>query len=396
MVREVVGGVLRAAVAVVILGAAAGCGNGDDDRAEELRSQIEDLEAEIDELEGGPGGSDDAPPDGPASTVVAPDAIRAIDLLNQTYDGELCGGDYFAGSPVEITVVDGGASPVVDGSTFYVTVEPPVYADLTGDGMEEAVVVATCSAGTGVSTVGFVRVLRFVDGEVQTIGGVLPPPDGNPVADVYDVRVRSGSIVTMWAIGFDSDPSCCPSQEVDVTYGYDPSSDAFVITGQSPRRAAGMSGDPATDPTILRPDGLATLRIGMSATEAAGTGLLSDATDDIAEGLEEFGYECGFGEGIGEVEDAIYGQFLDGELVRISVFEPEIRTPEGLHVGVTADDVVAVFGSGATINRDENFGDTVTVRSGAHAYAFWLGAEDRVIEIAAGQPEATRLVEGCA
>lgn len=83
---------------------------------------------------------------------------------NRTYDGELCGGDYFGGLAVEISVVDGEASPVVDGFTYWVTVEPPAYADLTGDGVEEAVVVATCSAGTGVSTVGFVRVLRFGDG----------------------------------------------------------------------------------------------------------------------------------------------------------------------------------------------------------------------------------------
>lgn len=47
--------------------------------------------------------------------------------------------------------------------------------------------------------------------------------------------------------------------------------------------------------------------------------------------------------------------------------------------------------------RDESYGDTVTVRSGDHRLRVRpRRADDRVFEIAAGMPKATRFAEGCA
>jgi hypothetical protein len=109
----------------------------------------------------------------------APDpAIRGVDLRNTVYPANACEVDGWAASP-PIQVVGGTGTAgnrdeeLPDGSFFYAELFEPAllgYVDIDGDGREDAIVQAGCTAG-GTYGDQIVMPLTLVDGMLALVGG---------------------------------------------------------------------------------------------------------------------------------------------------------------------------------------------------------------------------------
>ena len=146
----------------------------------------------------GGGGGDDATPTSPAETPAATAAaspgpsslIRRLDL--PTLDAvqallKTTGGIYVQGSVL--------------------------YADLTGDDAEEAVV--PVSSGGTLGDVGFI-VLKIGDNVLETPLTVRPEAGGS-----LSVSIEGGQLVVIEPMPGPDDPECCPSQLRRTVYAWD-------------------------------------------------------------------------------------------------------------------------------------------------------------------------------
>lgn len=168
----------------------------------------------------------------PARSASAPaasrvdEAVRDLDFATIAQPGVTCTGALTAGAPGSIGIT-GGQSALLDEATVArLTVDPEVlYADLDGDGGDEAVVQATCSYGANGeqdavqvwSVVGRLPVLvDTVIGAPDAVadGSRFPPP-------VVDVAVEGGELVVRFGVYDDDAPHCCPSSQAAVTYQLD-------------------------------------------------------------------------------------------------------------------------------------------------------------------------------
>lgn len=149
----------------------------------------------------GGGGGDDATPTSPAETPAATPAaspgpsseIRGLDLL--TLD------------PVQALLETTGGI-YVQGSVL--------YADLTGDGAEDAVV--PVSSGGTLGDIAFI-VLALGDGGTETLITVEPDGGGG-----ISVSIEDGQVVTLEPAPGPDDPECCPGQFFRKVYVWDGSS----------------------------------------------------------------------------------------------------------------------------------------------------------------------------
>ncbi len=181
----------------------------------------------------------------PARSASAPaasrvdDAVRELDFATIAQPGVTCSGALTAGAPGSIGIA-GGRSALLDEATLArLTVDPDVlYADLDGDGDDEAVVQATCAYGANgeQDTVQVWSVLGRLPVLVDTVTGA---PD--PVADgsrfpppVLDVAVDGGELVVTFGVYDAAAPHCCPSHRAAVTYRLD--------------RGLAVVGDPEIEP----------------------------------------------------------------------------------------------------------------------------------------------------
>jgi LppP/LprE lipoprotein len=105
----------------------------------------------------------------------------------------------------------------VDGSTL--------YADLDGDGTDEAIVRATCTYGANGAqdTVQVWTVDRRLPRLVDAIGGApaAVADDSRFPPGVEDVEVDGDELVVTYTTYADDDPNCCPTGQAVVTYGLD-------------------------------------------------------------------------------------------------------------------------------------------------------------------------------
>jgi hypothetical protein len=159
---------------------AAGCGGGGDDGAEPTHT------AAVSET----------PAPEASETPANASAIRAADLE--------------------------GAAPVQDfadvtGGTFEQA--NVLYADVTDDGIEEAVV--PLSSGGTLGDVGFV-VLRLAADDLEAILTVTPQE-----GDGISVNIGDGTLVAVEPVPGPDDPECCPSQLRTTIYAWD--GEALVV-----------------------------------------------------------------------------------------------------------------------------------------------------------------------
>jgi len=171
-----------------------------------------------------------ADPPRPAAASPADDgaaeAVRSLDFTSVAQPGVACD-DAVEGATPRVIGVAGGSSALLDEATFaQLTVDPDVlYADLDGDGREEAVVHTTCDYGAN-GAEDTVQVWG-ANGRLATlIDTVSAAPDA--VADdsrfapkVLDVAVDGASLEITYSVYGDDDPNCCPGEQAVVTYELD-------------------------------------------------------------------------------------------------------------------------------------------------------------------------------
>ena len=130
-------------------------------------------------------------------------SIRTVDFLNRTYQH---------GSWV-LAVKDGEASFQFDPETpepmGSFSVAQPVYGDVTGDGVEEAIVVTMFSpSGMGYSDAAEVYAMRPGLVLLGTIEGGDRGDGG-----IEDVTIEDGAIRLERGLLVEGDAMCCPSQQ---------------------------------------------------------------------------------------------------------------------------------------------------------------------------------------
>ena len=88
-----------------------------------------------------------------------------------------------------------------------------IYADITGDGVEEAVV-SVASGGTAGNLAVFVY--GYGPGGLSELLREHPPDEA--LGGHIRARVESGQLILSWPIYGPDDPNCCPSQGFRVRY----------------------------------------------------------------------------------------------------------------------------------------------------------------------------------
>ena len=122
-----------------------------------------------------------------------------------------------------------------------------IYADLTGDGIEEAVV-PIASGGT-MGDIAYV-VLTPDGSGVKA----LPMEKGTTSSGGVAVSVDAGKLIDTRPVYGPNDPNCCPSQLKKTTYAWDGSKLAQVSSETVPNPDAGVKGTPAAGVTPHAPN----------------------------------------------------------------------------------------------------------------------------------------------
>jgi hypothetical protein len=150
----------------------------------------------------------------PATSSTASGAIRAIDL-KQT-------------APVQQLLKDTGGEFVQS---------QVIYGDLTGDGIDEAVV--PVSSGGTMGDIAYV-VLTPAGGGVAA----LPMAKGDTSSGGIAVSIDGGKLVDTRPQYGPNDPNCCPSLLRKTTYTWDGQQLAVASTASVPNPDAGVKGTP--------------------------------------------------------------------------------------------------------------------------------------------------------
>jgi hypothetical protein len=123
--------------------------------------------------------------------------------------------------------ITAGESPLLDDATFTrLEVDPEVlYADLDGDGDDEAVVRATCEFGAN-GAEDTVQVWS-ANGRLPLLVDTVTGPPGSVADDsrfppsLLDVAVDGDELLITFGVYDDDAPHCCPTSEAVVTYELD-------------------------------------------------------------------------------------------------------------------------------------------------------------------------------
>lgn len=177
-----------------------------------------------------------AVPDGQPGLVGA-DQIRRLDFGEIDQPGDVCaqGLDPESGTSLEMITLSGGQSDIINEDMFSqlaVDEDAIAYGDITGDGVEEAVVHTVCEFGANgrqhtleVWDVadGLPRVVATVPAPGEDVTGPLPP-------DVQSFDIGDGALEVVWTGYAEDDPNCCPS--LVVTQRYQLMADELQVVGE--------------------------------------------------------------------------------------------------------------------------------------------------------------------
>ena len=198
---------------------------------------------------------------------VAEDAIRDVDFATFTYAPDSCG-DSSQGRGYEVVdgVGTGDAAVSVDVGSI-------AYGDVTGDGVEDAVVLFTCDSGGSAGAV--VPLVYTVDdaGEPERIGK-LTSVDRAEV-EVTGAAIISGQIHTEEVVFGPEDPRCCPSGSGSTIWDWVDGSFVVASTTTSVITPAPttLPARPAVDPFSIRVDGVGPFFLGMTKEELTANGV---------------------------------------------------------------------------------------------------------------------------
>jgi hypothetical protein len=162
------------------------------------------------------------------SSAASPDlptdgtSIRDVDFSEVAVPGTVCREGLRFSQPREIPI-QSGRSPVLDLARMtQVTVDPDVvYADLDGDGADEALVRVSCTFGANGIEDSVHAWTLGADGEPVNLASVSEPEDsvtGALPGTVTGVAAVDGGADITWTNYAEDDPNCCPSLRTTVTY----------------------------------------------------------------------------------------------------------------------------------------------------------------------------------
>lgn len=177
--------------------------------------------------------SDPAPPAAAAPADRGGDPVHELDFRTVTQPGSVCA-DALDAPPRLITVVDGASGVLDDATVTRLSIDDEVlYADLDGDGGDEAVVRVSCDFGAnGVQD--SVQVWRSSGRLTQLVDTVSDAP-GSVAGDsafppgVAAVALDGPAVEITWHVWGDDDPHCCPSRQAVVAYELD---GGLEVTGE--------------------------------------------------------------------------------------------------------------------------------------------------------------------
>lgn len=189
------------------------------DRAENIHTDTELFELGCPGAASGGGGISAQAGDGSSASKFA---IRNIDFRNTTLPARSCAiGDWASAGPLPVVNGTGHAGNRADTSYAEVHVDKPAsFADLDGDGAEDALLVVGCTAG-GNAAETLVVPLRLRNGTLELIGSNLfaERPEGGrvdgAVLDGNDIVISERSDAT------GSEPRCCYTRTARVRWHWD-------------------------------------------------------------------------------------------------------------------------------------------------------------------------------
>lgn len=172
--------------------------------------------------------------------------IRKVDFLNFTYPSSLCSQEY-GGNGIGKTVSVRNGEFKNENVYFAVAGDRIIYADMTGDGREDAVVPIDCGAITANFDLSEVYVYTIQNGHATLLAAVSDKemeqdyrrhyPDAESYWGVHDngLRVKNGNLeVDVAAEG----PHASPQYIVTLEYGL--SGEALRLIGKPQRRGFGQ------------------------------------------------------------------------------------------------------------------------------------------------------------
>lgn len=150
-------------------------------------------------------------------------SIRLIDFGEVDQMPDLCADGLSEDTLSDIGTIEltGGTSDLLDDEFFsHLDVLGEAYGDLSGDGVDEAVVHTVCGYGAS-GRQHNVQVWSTGGGVAEPIG-MVPAPDpeltGPFPPDVSEISVVDGALEVVWTVYEEGDPNCCPSGTLPLTY----------------------------------------------------------------------------------------------------------------------------------------------------------------------------------
>ncbi len=134
-------------------------------------------------------------------------SIRQVDFLNRTYG--VSSGD---SDTEQITVKDGDFERPDDADgnrAGFFHVEKPVYGDVDGDGVEDAVVI-TVDNGGGTGMFDAARIFTIRAGKVVPLAGIAGGDRGD--GGLHSIEVERGGVVVERNLAVEGDGACCASK----------------------------------------------------------------------------------------------------------------------------------------------------------------------------------------
>jgi hypothetical protein len=134
-------------------------------------------------------------------------SIRSVDFLNHTYHSSLGDGD---GEDVTVKGGDLERGNDEDGNSMgFFHVGAPIYGDVDGDGIEDAIVVTVDNGGgTGMFDAAHVYTMR--KGEVVELATIPGGDRGD--GGIQSIEVARGGVKVTRNLSVDGDGACCPSK----------------------------------------------------------------------------------------------------------------------------------------------------------------------------------------
>lgn len=301
------------------------------------------------------------------TTVAPPPDIRSLDLRSGTYRVPCpLGGPETEIHPAQAT------SPTPEGNVVIESFDP-VFGDVTGDGIDDAVIAVNCAAQGGNAVVSSVILVISETGGLRQVG---PPIDG------YAPKLVGSTLGVARAVYAADDPMCCPS-----SVRYVPLRFSVDHLAETTSRAP-MAGSTATT------TGVGGLQVGQPYSEVAARvrrAIVVSGVPDASSGCATVTVEGVDGlSGLGDLD----------RLHSVEIDDPAIRTRSDLGIGSTAQQVRAAFPGrvSATAHQYLEKGQYLTYRPSDapdHVAVFDTDAAGKVVHYRVGEPDWASAVEGC-